>query len=184
MKRLCCTLALAAGSLTALHAQGPSAANPFTTEAQAAWNRTLHNVVAGAEKMPEDKWSFKPTPETMSFRDIIAHVADAATGACSALNGERKNAGAAQLKTKAELMGSLKATQAECDKAYAPDDAKGAEMISAGPGGKRTRLSALWGNTVHIEHEYAQMTIHLRLNGIVPPSTAERMPAPSAKPPM
>jgi DinB superfamily len=181
MKRLCCILALVAGSLTALHAQGAAASNPYTTEAQGAWNRTMHNVLAGAEQMPEDKWGYKPTPESMSFRDIIAHVADSAMGACSALNGARKNAGAAQMKTKDELIGALKAAQAECDKAYAPDDAKAAEMVSAGPGGKRTRLSSLWGNTVHIEHEYAQMTVHLRINGFVPPSTAERMPAAPAK---
>jgi hypothetical protein len=182
MKRVCCILALAAGSLTALHAQGAPASNPYTTEAQAAWNRTMHNVMAGAQMMPEDKWGYKPTPESMSFRDIIAHVADSAMGSCSALGGARRNAGAAQLKTKDELIGALKAAQTECDKAYAPDDAKAAEMVSAGPGGKRTRLSALWGNTVHIEHEYAQMTIHLRINGFVPPSTAERAPAPPAAP--
>lgn len=175
-----CVLALAAGSLAAMHAQNAPGANTFTTEAQAAWNRTLHNVMAGAEQMPEEKYAYKPTPESMSFRDIIAHVADSAMGACSGLNGARKSAGAAQMKTKAELMGALKSAQAECDKAYAPDDSKASEMVSAGPGGQRTRLTALWGNTVHIEHEYAQMAVHIRINGMVPVSTAER--APAAKP--
>jgi hypothetical protein len=113
----------------------------------------------------------------MSFRDIVAHVADSAMGACSALSGQRKTAGAAQMKSKEELIGSLKAAQGECEKTYSPDDAKAAQMVSAGPGGQRTRLSSLWGNTVHIEHEYAQMTVHLRINGMVPPSTAERAPA-------
>jgi uncharacterized damage-inducible protein DinB len=170
-----CALALAAGSFaSALHAQNASGANPLTTEAQQAWNRTMHNVTAGAEDMPADKFNYKPTPESMSFRDIIAHVADSAMGACSSLAGERKSAGAAQMKTKEELLGALKAVQAECDKAYAPDDAKAVQMLSGGFGGPHTRLTSLWGNTLHIEHEYAQMTVLLRLNGIVPPSTAER----------
>ena len=85
------------------------------------------------------------------------------------------------MKSKDELLGALKTVQTECAQAYTPDDAKGVQLINApGPGGQRTRLTALWGNTVHIEHEYAQMAVHLRINGVVPPSTAER-PAP-AKP--
>jgi hypothetical protein len=177
MRRLTfCVLALAAGALTALHAQTAPATNNLTTEAQQAWNRTFHNVTAAAEQMPEDKYSYKPTPESMSFRDIVAHVADSAMGACSGLSGARRNAGAAQMKTKEELLGALKAAQTECEKAYTPDDSKATEMVGAGPGGQRSRLTALWGNTVHIEHEYAQMAVHLRLNGVVPPSTAERPP--------
>jgi len=170
MKHACtCLLGLALGAF-ALSAQN----NPLTTEAQQAWNRTMNNVIAGAEKMPEDAYSYKATPETMSFREIVAHAADSAMGACSAYNGERKSAGAAQMKTKAELVGALKAVQAECEKAYAPNDAKAVEMVTGGRGGPRSRLSTLWGNTVHIEHEYAQMTVLLRLKGLVPPSSEGR----------
>jgi uncharacterized damage-inducible protein DinB len=168
---------LAAGALAAVHAQSAPSANPLTTEAQQAWNRTMHNVMAAAEAMPDSKYSYKPTPESMSFRDMVAHVADSAMGACSTLNGARKTAGAAKMQSKDELLGALKAAQAECAKAYAPDDATATQMVS-GYGGPHTRLTSLWGNTVHIEHEYAQMAVHLRINGIVPPSTAERPPMP------
>lgn len=161
-----------AGAL-ALNAQS---SNPLTTEAQQSWNRTINNVVGAAEKMPEDGYAFKPTPETMSFRDLVAHTADSAMGACSSLSGERRNAGAAQMKTKDELVGALKAAQAECEKAYTPNDAKAVEMVTGGRGGPRSRLSTLWGNTVHIEHEYAQMAVHLRLKGVVPPSSEGRGP--------
>jgi hypothetical protein len=152
-------------------------ANPLTTEAQQAWNRTMGNVIAGAEKMPEENYSFKPFPESMSFGGIVAHAADSAMGACSGYNGERKSAGAADMKSKADLIGALKAAQAECEKAYAPNDAKAMEPMAGGRGPARSRLTALWGNTVHIEHEYAQMTVHLRLKGIVPPSSEPRGPA-------
>jgi uncharacterized damage-inducible protein DinB len=151
-----------------------SQTDPLSTEAKQAWTRTMNNVIAGAEKMPEEGYAYKPTPESMSFRDIVAHVADSAMGACSSLNGERKSAGAAQMQTKADLAGALKAAQAECDKAYTLTDAKAVEMITGGRGGPRSRLSTLWGNTVHIEHEYAQMAVHLRLKGFVPPSSEGR----------
>lgn len=154
----------------ALHAQ----TDPLSTEAKQAWTRTMNNVIAAAEKMPEDNYAFKPTAESMSFRDLVAHVADSAMGSCSTINGERKNAGAAQMQAKADLMGALKAAQTECDKAYTLTDAKAVEMMTGGRGGPRSRLSTLWGNTVHIEHEYAQMAVHLRLKGVVPPSSEGR----------
>jgi uncharacterized damage-inducible protein DinB len=121
--------------------------------------------------MPEESYAYKPTPESMSFRDLVAHTADSAMGSCSALNGERKSAGAAKMQTKAELVGAMKAAQAECEKAYTLTDAKGLEVFKGGRGGPRSRLSALWGNTVHIEHEYAQMAVLLRMKGVVPPSS-------------
>ena len=167
-----CLSGLTIGSALLLNAQS----NPLSTEAQQAWNRTIGNVVATAEKMPEDNYAFKPTPESMSFKDLIAHTADSAMGACSALNGERKNAGAAKMTSKADLVAAMKAAQAECENAYAPNDTKAMEVITGGRGGPRSRLSTLWGNTVHIEHEYAQMAVHMRLKGLVPPSSEGRAP--------
>ena len=171
-----CILYVTLGAAFALNAQNAPTANPnpLSTEVQQAWTRTMGNVVAAAAKMPEENYAFKPAPESMSFRDIVAHTADSAMGACSALNGERRSAGAAQMQTKAELLGALKAAQTECEKAYTLTDAKAVEMVTGGRGGARSRLSSLWGNTVHIEHEYAQMTVHLRLKGLVPPSSEGR----------
>ncbi|HKE26633.1 MAG TPA: DinB family protein [Bryobacteraceae bacterium] len=174
MRRLCiCVFGLALGAMAVLDAQD-APANPLSTEARGAWTRTINNAVAAAEKMPEDAYTFKPTPESMSFRDLVAHTADSAMGACSAFNGERKTAGAAQMTSKADLVGAMKAAQAECEKAYSLDDAKAVEMMTGGRGGPRSRLGTLWGNTVHIEHEYAQMAVQLRLKGLVPPSSEGR----------
>jgi hypothetical protein len=165
-------LVLTAGAAIALTAQTP--ANPLSTEAQQSWARTIGNAVAAAEKMPDEGYAYKPTPESMSFKEIIAHTADSAMGACTGYSGERKTAGAAKMQSKAELVDAMKAAKTECEKAYGSlTDAKAIEMI-AGRGGNRSRLSTLWGNTVHIEHEYAQMAVHLRVKGVVPPSSAGR----------
>lgn len=172
MKRLSTLTASLILGGAALYAQ----TDPLSTEAKQAWTRTIGNVVAAAEKMPEDGYAYKPAPESQSFRDLVAHTADSAMGACTAISGERKNAGAAQMQKKAELVGALKAAQAECDKAYTLTDAKAVEMVTGGRGGPRSRISTLWGNTVHIEHEYAQMAVHLRMKGVVPPSS-DRAPA-------
>ncbi len=148
--------------------------NPLSTEAKQAWTRTKNNLIGAAEKMPEENYDFKPSPESQSFKVLVAHTADSALGTCSAFNGERKQGGASKLATKTELVSALKEDLAECDKAYdALTDAKGAEMIQS-PRGSRSRLGALYGNTIHLEHEYAQMTVHLRLKGLVPPSSEGR----------
>ncbi|MBM3811704.1 MAG: DinB family protein [Acidimicrobiia bacterium] len=153
----------------------PAQENPLSSEAQQSWARTKNNILGAANKMPEDKYDYKPAPESQSFRDLVAHTADSAMGACSGFSGERKSAGAAQMTAKADLITALTAAMTECDNAYASlTDAKATEMI-AGRGGQRSRLGTLYGNTIHIEHEYAQMAVHLRANGVVPPSSEGRM---------
>ena len=148
--------------------------NPLSNEARQSWTRTRNNLVGAAEKMPEDAYSFKPAPESQSFKDLVAHTADSAMGVCSGYNGERKQLGAASKTSKADLVSALKEAMAECDKAYESlTDAKGTEMIP-GRGGNRSRLGTLYGNTIHMEHEYAQMAVHLRLKGQVPPSSEGR----------
>jgi hypothetical protein len=148
--------------------------DPLSTEARQSWARTKNNIIAAAEKMPEENYTFKPAPESQSFRDLIAHSADSAMGACSGYNGERKQAGAASMNAKAELVGAIKTAMAECDKAYESlTDAKATEMIQ-GRGGSRSRIGTLYGNTIHMEHEYAQMAVHFRLKGLVPPSSEGR----------
>jgi hypothetical protein len=175
MKRLCiCIIGGGVAAGLSLQAAPQASSNPLSTEAQQAWTRTIGNAVAAAEQMPEEGYAYKPSPESMSFRDIVAHTADSAMGTCSGLSGERKTAGAAQMQGKSELVAAMKAAQAECEKAYTLTDAKAMEVITGGRGGPRSRLSTLWGNTVHIEHEYAQMAVLLRSKGVVPPSSAGR----------
>jgi len=143
----------------------------LSSEAQQAWSRTKGNLVGAAEKMSEENYSFKPSPESQSFKDLVAHTADSAMRTCSGYSGERKQLGAASKSSKADLVAALKEGLAECDKAYGSlTDAKATEMIE-GRGGKRTRLGVLYGNTIHLEHEYAQMAVLLRLKGVVPPSS-------------
>lgn len=148
--------------------------NPLSTEAQQAWNRTMNNVLGAAERMPEENYSFKPAPESQSFGDLVAHTANSAMGACSGYNGERQRGSADAAGSKADMVAALKAAMSECEKAYGSlTDAAATEMIE-GRRGSRSRLGTLWGNTVHIEHEYAQMAVHLRLKGLVPPSSDRR----------
>jgi hypothetical protein len=138
------------------------AQGPLSTEAQQAWARTSGNMIAAAERMPEENYSFKPAP------------ANSAMGACSSVNGEAKQAGADAAGSKAAMVTALKAAMAECDKAnQSLTDATATQMIE-GRRGARSRLGTIYGNTIHMEHEYAQMAVHFRLKGLVPPSSDRR----------
>jgi hypothetical protein len=150
--------------------------NPLSSEAQQSWTRTKTNLIGAAEKMAEENYTYKPVPESQSFKDLVAHTADSAMGVCSGYNGEPRKIGAASKTAKADLVAALKEGIAECDKAYSSlSDAKATEMIDS-RGGKRSRLGVLYGNTIHLEHEYAQMAVHLRSKGVVPPSSERRRP--------
>lgn len=148
--------------------------SPLASEAVQSWTRTKGNLIGAAEKMPEDNYSFKPSPESQSFKDLVAHTADSAMGTCSGFNGERKQLGAASKTSKADLVAALKEGLAECDKAYSSVNASNATEMVESRGGKRSRLGVLYGNTIHLEHEYAQMAVLLRLKGQVPPSSERR----------
>lgn len=154
----------------------PAAAqeNPLSTEVRQSWTRTWNNVVAAVEKMPEEHFPFKPAPESQSFRDLVAHTADSAMGACTGLSGERRNAGAREMTAKADLVNAIKAAGAEWEKAYGALTDQTATQMVTGPRGSRTRLGTAYGNVIHIEHEYAQMAVHFRLKGLVPPSSEGR----------
>ncbi|HEX4714836.1 MAG TPA: hypothetical protein VH164_07925, partial [Ktedonobacteraceae bacterium] len=73
---------------------------------------------------------------------------------------------------KAAIVEALKASFAECDKAYGGiTEANQTDMLQVGPVGKRSRLSMLWGNIAHDNEQYAILSLYLRLKGLVPPTS-------------
>jgi hypothetical protein len=161
------------GVLAQRGAPTPPASEPLSSETRTLWTRTWNNIVGAAEAMPEEHYGYKPFAESMSFGQIVGHSADAAIGACSAFStGQRRQLGAGQMTAKADLLKALAAAGTACETAYGALTDATAAQAAAGGFGVATRLGVLMGNTIHIEHEYAQMAIHLRMQGIVPPSSA------------
>ncbi|HXK03449.1 MAG TPA: DinB family protein [Verrucomicrobiae bacterium] len=148
--------------------------NPVIAEQKAAYNRLKTNLVKAAEKMPEDAYSFKPTPEMQSFGERIAHIAGQ-TGGCSALTGERKPNPAQGKTSKADLVAALKASFDACDAAWDSLNDKTAMEMVAGRGGQQvSKLSVLINNNMHIQEMYGYISPYMRLKGVVPP-TSDRM---------
>jgi uncharacterized damage-inducible protein DinB len=187
-KRLCFVFAALMAVPVALlgqeKSQAPAAppANPITASEKGFYSFVSNAVVGAAEKMPEENYSFKPTPEVRSFGQIVGHVADASYMFCSQTLGEANPAkDIEKTKTsKAALVAALKDGVAYCNKAFdSMTDAKGSQMVKFF-NFDLAKLTLFSINSAHTDEHYGNMVTYLRLKGIVPP-TSEKPPAQAPK---
>lgn len=156
-------------------AASPSAQAPSVADAvRQMYNTVKNNLLKAADKMPDDGYAYKPTPEERSFGGWVAHVADAQTAGCSRALGTPKTPSAGSKTTKADLVAALKDSFDTCDAAYAAlTDANASDSIQSFRG-PTPRLASLAGNVAHDNECYGSMAVYLRLKGIVPPSSEPR----------
>jgi uncharacterized damage-inducible protein DinB len=165
------------------------AADPVAKTLKASFDTITRYITASAEKMPEEKFGFKATPEVMSFGEIVGHVADSQFSYCARMKGEKNpNDGISiQKKTaKADIVKGLADSVAYCSAVYAGmTDAKAGELMTppAPPAGAAAtapppppspRFRLLLGNVTHDWEHYGNLVTYLRLNGLVPPSSEPR----------
>lgn len=180
--RLCLAAAALAAAPIFVSAQEPAAAppaNPISTSEKGFYTLISGEVVAAAEKVPEQDYSFKPTPEVRSFGQLVGHVADAQYGFCSSVTGQpNPMKGIEKTKTaKADLVAALKEAVAYCMEAYSGmTDAQGAQTMKF-MNFTLAKLTVLSINTGHTYEHYGNMVTYMRLKGIVPPSSASQPPS-------
>ncbi len=166
--RSCPLLICLAGAGSQLPAQTTPS---MSAEVKRAYETVKSNLLKAADKMPEDSYNFKPTPDIRSFGEVLSHVVTAQVHSCSAVAGDSKNIDLAKNASKADIGSALQEVFGECDKAYATlTDANASEAIKT-PRGVSTRLGTLAGNTTHDVEQYAILSVYLRLKGIIPPSS-------------
>jgi len=147
--------------------------SPLASEVQAAYARVKPNILKAADKMPPEDYSYKPEPDIRTFARVVNHVTEAQMHICGAANHTDPSTVKLPPDTadKATIVEALKASFAECDKAYAAlTDANMTEMLKVGPA-DRSRLGLMWGNISHDNEQYATLALYLRLKGLVPPSS-------------
>jgi uncharacterized damage-inducible protein DinB len=159
-------------------AQAPAQqpANPLVAGQEAVYSTVKNNLIRAAEKMPEENYSFRPTPEVMSFAEMVGHVADSQYTYCYSVTGQRLPAPGLQKakKTKAELVEGLKQAFSLCDQAIAGlTDAKALELVPLF-GRQQPRLTILTFNTAHNDEHYGNLVTYMRMKGLVPPSSEGR----------
>ena len=129
-------------------------------------------IIASAEQMPAELYSFKPSEDVRTFGQIIGHVANAQYMFCGNATGEggRPPEDFEKRTTKAGLVEAIKLGFAACDAAYAMDDMKAMEEVEFF-GNTGTRLWILNFNTTHNWEHYGNLVVYFRANGMVPPSS-------------
>jgi len=147
-------------------------ANPVSGFVKAGVARYQKNMVAAAEAMPAEKYSFKPSPEMNSFGHLVMHIAQSNNTFCAKISGQAApDAKIAESDPKDKLVAMMKDSFAFCSAALANvDDSKlGEQLMLFGnrPISRGGALVALGGSWT--DH-YATEAIYLRLNGILPPT--------------
>ena len=152
-------------------AQAPAAPLSYVNEIKQSYNGIKNNVLRAAEKMPEEFYSYKPSPDVRDFGGEVAHAADIQTMLCSMALNSPKQGNAATKTKKADLIAALQESNALCDQAYnSLSDANASEgrpFIR----GQRTLIGVLEFNVSHHNETYGTMVPYMRSKGIVPPSS-------------
>ena len=154
-----------------------------------------YEIRSAAEAIPEEKYSYRPAEgkfknekpqfgpaEVRTFAEQVKHVACANFAFAAELDGQKPpdacdKGGPNPSKSKTELLIDLRDSFAGIRKSLGAIDAKNMFDPIEGPYAcPNTRLGlatvVIWHNADH----YGQMTLHLRLNGIVPPSSRANPP--------
>lgn len=162
--------------LFALAVPFASAQNPLADDSRFVWGNVSNYIVRAAEKMPAEKYSFKPTDSVMTFAELVGHLADSNYMFCATASGERPPASNVrkEMSTKEQIVPALKESVAYCNKVYsALTDASALEKVKMF-GGERTRAGVLAFHSGHAYEHYGNLVTYLRINGLVPPSSEPR----------
>jgi hypothetical protein len=149
-------------------------ANPLTANAKIQFGALTSFVVRSAEKVPEDLYPFRPTPEVRSFAELYGHVADAWFAMCStAIGAKPPRTGIEKaVAGKAALVAALKEGIAYCNTVYdGMSDQKGSSETVPFYFGPTPRLSVLYFVVTHTYEHYGNLVTYMRLKNMVPPSS-------------
>ncbi|MBT2160598.1 DinB family protein [Zobellia barbeyronii] len=133
-------------------------------------------IVLVAETMPEDKYSFKATPESLSFAENLLHIGYAMDWHSQSLLGDRESRDwqtdivfKVGTKSKAEMIALINHTFDETIQLIGQFDTAQLDDELDYFGLNRSKRQIFMLLSDHITHHRAQMLVSMRLNGLVPP---------------
>ncbi len=140
---------------------------------KSVWNTSKDYLMAFANAMPDEKYTFKPTEEVFSFAEQILHLVSTNYWVFSSIKGEQspkaQDAFKSEGKSKSDVIALLKESFAYGEGVISGLNEKtAAEEISVG-GNKFPKWKAILFCAEHIAHHRGQTVVYLRLNGITPP---------------
>jgi hypothetical protein len=150
-----------------LLAQETNKVSNFVRQALATRSKEM---IAGALDMPANKFDFKPSPQDMTFGQLILHAAVANYQYCSKIGGVAEPAlpAISDTEPKDKLVERLKSSFDFCATALAKlDDSNKSEMLMIGDT-KTSRAMAILTLTGTWNDHFVMETAYLQANGRVP----------------
>jgi hypothetical protein len=173
---VCATVSLAqtASAPKSAGAAAPGATkDPVATSLRMLVQRSQGNTISAIEAMPADKFSFKPTPDQITFAHLAAHIASSNNFLCSKAADvpAPKVDEPKDTDSKDQLSSAVKASFAFCSEALGKmDDSKLGDQVELFGGKQFPRAMAALGLASGWADHYGAAAMYLRLNGITPPS--------------
>jgi hypothetical protein len=163
--------------LTAALAIAPAFAQTTVKDALVKhWKTTGDFTIAVAKLMPADQYAFRPSPEELSFGQLMIQIAGANLSACSTASGMPR------ITVPDVIMQGVKDEKKDVDKELAVkflgdtfDFCNKAvasmtpEKFDAMTPRKMTGFELLWSYFTHTAHHRGQAEVYLRVKGIKPP---------------
>jgi DinB superfamily len=148
--------------------------NPVSTVLKEALPRQQKNLVAAAQEMPAEKYSFKPTEQQMEFGHLVLHVLQTNNVLCSKIGDVPEVKAAVPLKEsdgKDKLVAGLEASFDFCASALSKvDDSKLGDEVELFGGRKGSRVLAMFILSNSWADHYSEAAMYLRLSGLIPPT--------------
>ena len=166
---------------------------PLGAIIQRSFNVFSNYLVMAAEMMPESGYDFRPTPDVRTFREQINHATTSHYSFCNQAGlppGVQKQTApaVATITSKPAVVAALRDSIAYCNRVLAAASEAWLMEEVPGLGGSSSglirgmRAHSFIYNAVHSAEDFGTITTYLRMQGVVPPSTALHPPKRPAAP--
>ncbi|HUC30556.1 MAG TPA: DinB family protein [Candidatus Acidoferrum sp.] len=127
--------------------------------------------VAVAETMPADQYSFRPHPESMTFGELMVHIASTNYAFCAGLKDSQPPAEASSTPSDKNAVVKLLSGSFEyCSPIISGLTEEQLTRHHDSPDGRLPGREVLLAMYVHVAHHRGQAEIYLRDKGIRPPA--------------
>jgi|SRR5580692_5749886 hypothetical protein len=146
--------------------------NPVTTVLRTLQTRQQKNILGAIDAMPADKFSYKPTPDQITFGHLVVHITESNNSMCSKIADvpAPKIEELKETDPKDKLLAAARASFDFCSTALAnADDSKLGDPMDFGRIQGPRAMAVFFLSGGWADH-YGAAAMYLRLNGILPPS--------------
>jgi uncharacterized damage-inducible protein DinB len=162
------TFAIAAAlAFFAVHVSGAAAATEYSQHFGAL--RKLS--VAVAEAMPPEQYAFRPDPGSMTFGELISHIAATNYAFCAGLQDSNlPQTPSPSDKDKVAVVKFLSSSFEYCSEVIPNLTDEQLNNVHNSPDGRLSGREVLLAMFVHVAHHRGQAEVYLRDKGIKPPA--------------